>query len=140
MPWDRCAPRSRCRGAARRGTPPSLPQHAHMSAAPPSAGRLTLALCAPQSQYITGVIEEQGMSEELNPSAGSQRNWEITAWVALALTLLMMVFTLVMCKRVKIAVACMKASPLLMRTTCACRHSLTLHAGCSRLLSVGLRI
>jgi hypothetical protein len=63
-------------------------------------------------QYITSAIEDQGLSEELNPAEDSRKQWEIAAWVALVLTILMMLFTLLMCRRIKVAVACLKVPPL----------------------------
>uniref|UniRef100_A0A7S1SUR8 Choline transporter-like protein n=1 Tax=Tetraselmis chuii TaxID=63592 RepID=A0A7S1SUR8_9CHLO len=60
--------------------------------------------------YITSAIEDQGLSEELNPAEDSRKQWEIAAWVALVLTILMMLFTLLMCRRIKVAVACLKVA------------------------------
>jgi len=61
-------------------------------------------------EWVTQTIAEQGLPAELNPADSNQKAWEITAWVALAITILLMLFTILMIKRIKIAVACLKVA------------------------------
>ena len=53
----------------------------------------------------------------MNPAASNQEAWEIASWVSLALTVIMFLFTLIMIKRINIAIGCLKVrqSSLLMR-------------------------
>ena len=53
-------------------------------------------------------MEEQGLPNEMNPSESNRKAWEIASWVALSLTLLTMLFTIIMIRRINIAVGCLK--------------------------------
>jgi hypothetical protein len=50
------------------------------------------------------------MPDELSPVTKDKEVWQVIAWVSLALFLLLLLFTIIMIRRIKIAVACLKVT------------------------------
>ena len=71
-----------------------------------------LMRCHFDLQWVTEQIEEQGLPQEMNPAEANQEAWQIASWVSLALTVILFLFTLIMIKRINIAVGCLKVTKL----------------------------
>lgn len=59
-------------------------------------------------QYIAIAWEAANMPEGFDPVTKDKKVWEIVAWISLVLFALLLLFTLIMIRRIKIAVACLK--------------------------------
>ena len=69
---------------------------------------LDCLLCLVHHQYITDAWEAANLPEELDPVTKDKEVWRWVAWISLVLFVLVFLLTIVMIRRIKIAVACLK--------------------------------
>mmetsp|Transcript_33273 Transcript_33273/g.83821 ORF Transcript_33273/g.83821 Transcript_33273/m.83821 type:complete len:809 (+) Transcript_33273:563-2989(+) len=61
-------------------------------------------------EFVTDAWEQANLPDELNPVTKDKQVWEVVAWISLVLFLLLLLFTILMIRRIKIAVACLKVA------------------------------